>query len=68
MTTRLSFQFFNDSQQKCGKDLDEIHPFSDTTAVNVLLRETDQFFSPDCDITSLGITMLGEYGVLYQSS
>ena len=50
MTTRLSFQFFNDSQQKCGKGLDEIHPFSDTTAVDVLLRETDQLFSPDCDI------------------
>ena len=65
MTTRLSFQFFNDSQQKCGKGLDEIHPFSDTTAVDVLLRETDQFFSP---VTSLGITMLGKYGVLYRSS
>ena len=50
MKTRLSFQFFNDPQQKCGKGIDEIHPFSDTTAVNVLLHETDHFFSPDCDI------------------
>jgi len=35
--------------QKFGKGLDEVHPFSDTSGVDVLLRESEYMLSLDMD-------------------
>jgi hypothetical protein len=40
----------NDFLQKFGKGLDEVRPFSQYNSVDVILRASDQFFSPDGDV------------------
>jgi hypothetical protein len=37
---------FNNFKQKMGKGLDDVYPFSDTTAVDVLLRDSEKMLSP----------------------
>jgi hypothetical protein len=37
---------YNNVKQKMGKGLDEVHPFSDSTAVDILLREAKNMLSP----------------------
>lgn len=53
----LTFTCFNEiniSGQKLARGLDEIHPFSDTPAVEVILREAEQILSLDGDGAVLG--------------
>jgi hypothetical protein len=45
----------NDFRQKLGKGLDEVHPFSDTPAVDVVLREAGKILSPNSDAVSRNI-------------
>ena len=44
----------NISRQKLARGLDEIHPFSDTPAVEVILREAEQIISLDGDGAVVG--------------
>jgi hypothetical protein len=37
----------NNFRQKLGKGLDDVHPFSDTTGVDIILREANNMLSPD---------------------
>ena len=51
--------------QKFGKGLDEVHPFSDTPSVDILLQEAKKILSLHFD--AVGPRNASKSGVLYPS-
>ena len=49
----IYFQYAANFQQKLSKGLDEVHPFSDTAAIDVVYHEAEEILSPKFVVVSV---------------